>query len=427
MSKQALSRLLKEFSKKEDSNKSVGGSSKPYRKEYLDKNKQIFELGTVQHIADQLIIEIEMSDPDILIAGHVTQADINNAASALRDAFMAKVKPANVLDPVAGLVTYNTYDPMAKNLAAANKVAFDVIQKAAASRGGNADKISSSLTSPDHVRTNAEIRFSDVFYNKLPNPVEAIRSLKDFGKLDNDAYETFMTQYMDITSYYTNGQKIFDLSVGAELKLRSRKGNEAAGTELTRALTDQIKDSINKAIVNHNWADQTGSDSYKEALIKELTNIVVKGGGKGKIAKPNTARNSARETKKIPVKVKEFKPKPKRATPKAKKPLINLQAIVNYINGRLPEAVRANMNESTLVNRTGRFSESAKIVGAQLTPQGFPSLAYNYQRSPYDVFDPVLGRKPWNTPGRDPKKLIEKSVRDITKEMAIGRFYLRRA
>ena len=426
MSKRALSLLLKDVVKKEDADKSISGTSTTYRKEFLDKNKQIFELGTIAHIADEIKTEINIAEPSLITDGLLTLSDINQAAIVLRNTFMAKVKPASVMDSDAGIVVYNTYDPLAKNLSAANKMAFEYLEKVVSAKSGSTGKLTSALTSPDHVRTNAEIRFSQVFYNKLSDPVQALRALKDYGNLSEEAHDTFLTQYSEITSYYTKGQKVFDLTVGAELKLRSRKGNEAAGNEITKALTENLRDAVNKAIVNHNWVDQEGSDSYKQALFKELNNIVVKGGGTGKIQPVDSAKNTSSQSTRRSVKTKQYKPeKTKKVT--AKKPLINLQAIVNYINGRLPGAIRANMDEGSLVNRTGRFSNSAKVVGASMTPQGYPSLAYTYQRSPYDVFDPVLGRKPWNTPGRDPKKLIEKSVRDIAKDMMIGRFYLRRS
>jgi len=426
MSKQALSLLLKEFVKKEDADKSIVGTSKTYRKEFLDKKKQIFEIGTLAHIAEELKAEIRIAEPNLLVDGLVTQDDINAAALALRNAFLARVKPENVLDKDGGVVVYNTYDPMAKNLSAANKVAFELLEKAVTARNGSTGKLSSALTSPDHVRTNAEIRFSQVFYNKLSDPVKSLRYLRDFGKLSEESYTTFLTQYNEITSYYTNGTKVFDLSVGAELKLRSRKGNEAAGNELTKALTEEIRSAVNNAVINKNWADQEGSDSYKAALFKELNNIVVKGGGTGKIQAIDKSKNTAKQSTRTAIKVVQYKPAKVKKI-EAKQPLINLQSIVSYINGRLPEAVRKNMGSGSLVNRTGTFSESAKLISAQMTPQGYPSLGYTYQRSPYDVFDPVLGKKPWNTPGRDPKKIIEKSVRDIAKEMAIGRFYVRRA
>jgi hypothetical protein len=85
------------------------------------------------------------------------------------------------------------------------------------------------------------------------------------------------------------------------------------------------------------------------------------------------------------------------------------------------------MRLPSLVNRTGRFAQSAEVVRIEETREGFPSFVFNYERDPYDVFDRTLGRAPWNTPERDPRALVDKSVREIVREMAINRFYTRRA
>ena len=79
-----------------------------------------------------------------------------------------------------------------------------------------------------------------------------------------------------------------------------------------------------------------------------------------------------------------------------------------------------------LVNKTGKFATSAEVVSVETTREGFPSFVFNYERDPYDVFDRTKGRPPWNTPERDPRTLVDKSVREVLKEMAIGRFYTRR-
>jgi hypothetical protein len=79
-----------------------------------------------------------------------------------------------------------------------------------------------------------------------------------------------------------------------------------------------------------------------------------------------------------------------------------------------------------LVNRTGRFAESAKVIGVEFTDKGLPSFQFTYQKNPYDVFDRVRGALPWNTPSRDPKTLIALSIRELAKELAVGRFYTRR-
>lgn len=102
-------------------------------------------------------------------------------------------------------------------------------------------------------------------------------------------------------------------------------------------------------------------------------------------------------------------------------------SLIAIINAKLPERVAANMGSPGLVNRTGRFANSTKIVNVETTRDGYPSVIFDYERDPYDVFDRIKGASPWNTPVRDPRALVDKSVREIVQEMAIGRFYTRRA
>ena len=105
----------------------------------------------------------------------------------------------------------------------------------------------------------------------------------------------------------------------------------------------------------------------------------------------------------------------------------NWSSLLPLINVKLTPRVIANMRFPALVNRTGTFASSASVVGVEQTREGFPSFVYDYERNPYNVFDRTLGRAPWNTPERDPSALVDKSLREIVREMAIGRFYTRRA
>lgn len=105
----------------------------------------------------------------------------------------------------------------------------------------------------------------------------------------------------------------------------------------------------------------------------------------------------------------------------------NWSSILPLLNTQLPPRVIANMRYPALVNRTGTFASSAKVINVEQTREGFPTFVFDYERNPYDVFDRTLGRSPWNTPERDPRALVDKSVRELVREMAIGRFYTRRA
>jgi len=99
--------------------------------------------------------------------------------------------------------------------------------------------------------------------------------------------------------------------------------------------------------------------------------------------------------------------------------------LVVLINKELPDTVRKNMQAPGLVNRTGRFADSVKITDVAQTPQGYPSIGYTYQRDPYEVFEMGTGNVR-ATPERDPRVLIDKSIREIAAQFALGRFYTRR-
>ena len=105
----------------------------------------------------------------------------------------------------------------------------------------------------------------------------------------------------------------------------------------------------------------------------------------------------------------------------------SLSSLLALMNNKLSETVAQKMGLPRLVYRTGRFANSVRVVNIQETKQGFPVISYTYQRNPYDVFDPVLGASPWNTPSRDPKEIITISVREVAKELALGRFFVKRA
>jgi len=118
------------------------------------------------------------------------------------------------------------------------------------------------------------------------------------------------------------------------------------------------------------------------------------------------------------------------------------------------------MGPPALESRTGRFASSVRAVDVNKTAQGYPSIGYTYAKNPYQIFEQGRGQKPWASPERDPRTLIDKSLRDaknpyqifeqgrgqkpwasperdprilidkslreIAVELALGRFYTRR-
>ena len=84
------------------------------------------------------------------------------------------------------------------------------------------------------------------------------------------------------------------------------------------------------------------------------------------------------------------------------------------------------MGAPRLESQTGRFAQSVKMMDAGRTSQGYISLGYTYAKNPYQVFETGTGKAPWATPERDPRRLIDQSIREVAAGLALGRFYTRR-
>jgi len=112
-------------------------------------------------------------------------------------------------------------------------------------------------------------------------------------------------------------------------------------------------------------------------------------------------------------------------TSKAKQSSTSVANILGILNQRLPDRVAQNMGSPRLNMRTGRFAGSVRAVDVNTTRQGYPSIGYTYQRDPYEVFEASSGTR-FSDRERDPRSLIDYSIRQIAAEMAIGKLYTRR-
>lgn len=97
--------------------------------------------------------------------------------------------------------------------------------------------------------------------------------------------------------------------------------------------------------------------------------------------------------------------------------------LIAIINSKLPKTVAENMQYPRLQYQTGRFASSVRVTDVNTTAQGFPSIGYTYQKFPYQTFEPGYAQ---GSVERDPRRLIDTSIRQIAAELALGRFYTRR-
>jgi len=215
--------------------------------------------------------------------------------------------------------------------------------------------------------------------------------------------------------------------------IRSQVLNAIAGGGEEKKLLSDLK----KALERLDVPNLKGSDSIVEANRKKnakkilkpfkskkslkvkTENLSIKGGkSKGhKAVKPKIKKGPRVP---FPVKKKELRAE------KNNKQSQSMFSIMAMINQKLPETLEKNMNAPTLENRTGRFLRSVRLTDVTMTRKGFASFGYTYERQPYEVFEMGRGRAPWATPERDPRRLIDASIREIAAQMAIGRFYTRR-
>lgn len=248
-----------------------------------------------------------------------------------------------------------------------------------------------------------------------------IRNIEIKRQVGNIAQEFLR---FDLTSKFTalgnpEFTKEFEHRV-AYVKPQSEVGN-ATQSDYEGALLNQVRQAIEKVIKeNPSWAEQESSDSLITVIAKDLMATAKKHGAKvsGNTTK-NTKSNKASAEIKKPVKsigvAAKIGPMLGPGEQQDSGAGISLRSLIPMLNQRLPEIVRSNMGQSgRLVNRTGRFAESTEIVDIGDNAV----ISYSYMRRPYEVFE--------GHPSRDPRPLIEMSIRELAAGLVEQRFNMRR-
>ncbi len=92
--------------------------------------------------------------------------------------------------------------------------------------------------------------------------------------------------------------------------------------------------------------------------------------------------------------------------------------VLAIFNAKLEQKIIDNMGGAALHNRTGRFAESVKVLNIMPVKGTHGTIQYNYMRDPYGVFE--------RDGARDPRLLIDKTLREQAAEMALGKFTTQR-
>jgi len=222
--------------------------------------------------------------------------------------------------------------------------------------------------------------------------------------------------------------------------LRAAKLNRGKDSTKQKALKKKYVDKLKEALVRLNkeehWAKRPGSDSRLEIerkkVIKSFQDSVKKS---KRVSKPKTSNtnpdySNSTAKKKVSKPAKKGKQKTagigklnvKKARPSRSSVNSDI-TLAALINQKLPVTVAKNMGLPALRYRTGRFAGSVRVTDVTRTSKGFPSIGYTYQRNPYQTFEPGYAQ---GTQDRDPRKLIDRSIREIAAQLLVGRFYTRR-
>ncbi len=250
----------------------------------------------------------------------------------------------------------------------------------------------------------------------------------------------FLTDLQDSISISVQksdkGPPIDTITVGLESKNLNRKSASKDKKEVGK-LNQLLKKEVEKFAEEFAYMEGSDSSVQKRAKIV-VSNFVgpLKNNKKVKVSGPDTkkakkshkgkvnskGKNPRGRSVKVGVKPRKTKAKRRAAKSISGQPL----ALLTALNKELPDTVRKNMNAPALENRSGTFADSVKVTDVMQTSKGYPSIGYTYKRNPYQVFEVGTGDARWATPERDPRRLIDRSIREIAAEFAIGRFYTRR-
>jgi hypothetical protein len=228
-----------------------------------------------------------------------------------------------------------------------------------------------------------------------------------------------------------------DISVGIDMLPRSKNRPGQEDYDLAQ-LYPKVEEAVLKYIESQPIESMAGSKSIIDnaedvvtyMLLKELSkgaNAKVRGPLiKPKGRKKKNVSKSSKESSSVSA--KGSSKKARKGTTKRKQQGAASQPLhlIGLINKELPNTVRKNMGAPGLENQTGRFAASVRLTDVVKTPKGFPSFGYTYQKDPYQVFENGIGSAPWANGDRDPRELIDRSIREIAAQFAIGRFYTRR-
>jgi len=261
---------------------------------------------------------------------------------------------------------------------------------------------------------------------------EAATSLQDIYPAIDAVFETTGTKKGGKAKTLLKEEQAISLLLGP------KSDNRAGAQDFDfKNLRPKLENAVRAYVDTIPLADRTSSKSIRQnaedaterfvldKLIKQLgaaqliTNAKPSARKKQRVVnstrgKPKTIKGSRKRARATPVKTNNVQPSK-----------VSIATVLGTINSKLSDTVAKNMVEPRLINRSGRLAGSVRVVDVNQTPQGFTSLGYTYQRDPYEVYESTSGSR-FSSSDRDPRKLIDFSIRELALPLALGRLFTRR-
>jgi len=253
---------------------------------------------------------------------------------------------------------------------------------------------------------------------------DIIRVVVNYEQFVDPKSGKLLNEYIPIVTYqdqYTN--KGIDSAREKKALDTMRKfadelgADKFAGMKGSSSITDKMIATVVSQLINNINQEKTIklSDNINPAKAK------FKSKGSAKVQGTSTKSKGSLKSRKRRVPAVTIAPK----KTQAKTSKVNLNNLLGLLNVQLPKVVARNMGSPRLINRTGRFAQSVRATDIALTRQEFPSIGYTYDRGRYGVFESTSGNSRAST-DRDPRPLIDQSIREIAASFALGRIYTRR-
>ena len=262
------------------------------------------------------------------------------------------------------------------------------------------------------------------------------KTLYNFSQQQNPTVRKFLSGVADdigIKLEKTPSKKKVGGKEVISITLESSRLNKKEGREKLSALAGDLNKKLFEVSEKYGeqWANLKGSpsalDRAEQQVLNEFSKIKGKKNFKSKTLSKNKSSASIRRNPKAK-KGSGFKDS-KKAPPVNFGKIENKQQspiqLMGLLNAKLPKTVASNMGAPRLENVSGRFASSVRVTDISRTPRGFPSIGYTYQRDPYSVYEASSGTRFASTE-RDPRTLIDASIREIAVELMTTRLYTRR-